>query len=376
MFRSWAFLSTLLFLICSLLSISPAFANSAAVFELMPGVVIDRESDLIFTMQSGNRVEAFSLTTGESIWSSEEAEKPLWVANDTLYAQTETRSSTGDLSVIALDTRSGRPVPGAFEILLPTGVEPFIDQERAKSFAIQMRSDALDLVVTWFYRDQSAVRVPFPDTTDQPIITETGGARIDTSNGSVQSVPVESVSRSALASDTVRQLLNSGELVEPFWVAGSIIANVNNQPSGTGHRDISLLRWDGQSGDELSLVPVFSGPAVSQMASSDEQHLSIARLSGESVNGRLQYDWLVYSLESGTRIGSVTMNRSNQPFAVVDGALLHFRPPEGRRAGNEWVEEAPRIQLIDLSTGNILWYRDIRDVLYRGPAASELRGDR
>jgi hypothetical protein len=353
MYRSWAFFSTLLFLICSLLSVSPAFANSPGVFELLPGVVIDRESDLIFAMQSGNRVEAFSLTTGESIWSSEEAEKPLWVANDTLYAQTETRSSTGDLSVIALDTRSGRPVPGAFEILLPTGVEPFIDQERAKSFAIQMRSDALDLVVTWFYRDQSAVRVPFPDTTDQPIITETGGARIDTSNGSVQSV-----------------------LVEPFWVAGSIIANVNNQPSGTGHRDISLLRWDGQSGDELSLVPVFSGPAVSQMASSDEQHLSIARLSGESVNGRLQYDWLVYSLESGTRIGSVTMNRSNQPFAVVDGALLHFRPPEGRRAGNEWVEEAPRIQLIDLSTGNILWYRDIRDVLYRGPAASELRGDR
>jgi hypothetical protein len=363
-----AYITGITVLLCTLSPIL-IYAAGPAIYELAPGVVVDRDRSAVYAMHQDRSVEAIDLSNGGRLWLSEAAEKPLWVAGDTIYSQGFPETYRGNLSVVFLNAADGN-ASGELEIALPEGVSAPIDQQRGKAFNISFRGDNQDLSASWDFLDQSATRFPWPDQQQPRVISERGAARLDPFSRVATPVSPDAVSARALAPPAVARLLSDGDMREPFWLADTVAATVSNQPRSGGGRQIVLQRWDIASGDRRADSVLFEGQTVTQMASSDQQHLLVSSATLETVSGMHQYRWSLFSLETGEAVAELSMNSSFMPFSVVGGTLLQVTQPFGHRVEGNWVEVPPQIRLVDLQSGAVLWARPIRDTLDRGPVPS------
>jgi len=192
------FLSTTRSVIFTSVLLSPlVYAAGPAVFELAPGIVVDRQGSVIFAMHEGKSVQALDLSNGEQIWNSDAAEKPLWLAGGILYTQGFSQPASGNFQVFYLNPADGSAGMERFEIDLPMGVEPMIDQKAGKTFNIRMRGENQSLSVSWRYIDQSALRREWPDVPPGKVITEKGAALLDATNGEVEKVSPDQVTQRA-----------------------------------------------------------------------------------------------------------------------------------------------------------------------------------
>jgi len=99
----------------------------------------------------------------------------------------------------------------------------------------------------------------------------------------------------------------------------------------------------------------------------------IVSSNGVSDSGILNYLWSIYSVVTGELIGDIQMNKSAMPFSIVEGNLLLASAPFGHRVNGAWVDEPPKLRLLDLTSGAEIWSKPIRDTLYRGPVPSSKR---
>ncbi len=343
-------------------------ASGPDVFELASGVVVDRAGSRVYTMHQERSVEALDLRSGSSLWISDAAEKPLWVATGVVYAQRS--SAAGSLQVMFLDSADGVVEADSLEIPLPFGVKPLIDEKRGQSFSIHFQGGKQPLSASWDFLDQSAMPKPWDDAPAPKVLFERGSALLDPVSKQVEPVSPGSLSARARATSAIGLLLDQGVLQEPFWLVGSVAAGIVEIPGASGEREILLQRWDTKTGSALAEVTLFSGRVVSRMVSADQQHFLVGSASGESANGIIQYRWSIFSLESGDRVAEILMGRSATPFSIVDGDLIQLSPPFGHLVGGVWEEVPPMVRKLDLQTGTQLWASPIRDTLYRGPVPS------
>lgn len=363
-------LNALTMLLVGLLLPLTSHAAGPDVFKLAPGVIVDRAGSRVYTMHQDRSVEAFDLGTGSRVWISDAAQKPLWAAGNTVYAQGFPKPDNGNLHILFLNDADGSLQPETLEVPLPTSVEPQIDEQRGKTFAVHLLGDAQSLLVSWDFLDQSSMPKPWPDAPTPKIVFEQGAALLDPVSEKVEQVSLSAVSPRSRAPAAVGLLLDTSTLKEPFWLAGTVTANITDSSRAQGGREIVLQRWDAETGAALQDITLFEGPVVSHMASADQQHYLVATLSGDTVNGVVQYRWSVFSLESGDLAGEFLMNTSAMPFSLAAGSVLLVTPPFGHLVDDTWVEVAPMVRKLDMQSGAEIWARPIRDTIYRGPVPS------
>lgn len=364
---------SILLLVASFLS-NPVYAAGPDVFELAPGVIVDRAGSVVYTMHPDRGVEASSLDSGSRIWLSNAAEKPFWVDGNTVYAQSIPEQNNGNLHIAFLSVSDGGVKPQNLEVSMPFGVIPLIDERRGKRFSFHVQGENQALFATWDYLDQSTMPKPWPDAPPPRIISEKGAALLDPVAQSAELVSPATVSARARAPAAVGLLLDSGALKEPFWLAETFAANVVDQPLSGSDRQILLQRWEAATGAEQQSVTLFEGRRVSGRASADQQHYLVASRSDEMVAGVLQYRWQIFSMASGEAVGEIQMNRSNMPFNLSDGRLMLVSPPFGHLVNGQWADEPPRVRVLDLQSGREIWSKPVRDTLYRGPVPSNRGG--
>jgi hypothetical protein len=214
---------------------------------------------------------------------------------------------------------------------------------------------------------------PFADAPPPKIRIEKGAALLDTSSMAVEVVSPDLVSSRSRAPSAVGALLDAGSLKEPYWLAETLVISISDLPMSNGNREVKLQRWEAATGTVLKELTLYEGQVLSRMAASDQQHILLVSRTGEAINGIHQYRWSIFSLLTGEPAGEVVMGRSATPFSLIDGNLLHVLPPFGHLVEGQWVEEPPKVRLLDLQSGEVLWARPIRDTIYRGPVPSTLR---
>jgi hypothetical protein len=329
-------------------------------FQLRTGVIVDAGRGVVFVMNHNRGIDADDLSSGRVLWSTTIAAKPLLEFDDRLVAQAEAHSA-GVLPIVVLNSRTGGEPIFEADVPLPAGLSAFIDDRLGAQFSVTARTEPAALFVSWRSTQTaiSGVYRPGPPQTRE----SRGAARIDLKTGQADSLKSnERVKSRGQWPATVQHLLKSGAVRVPPWRAGSLILAAESR----GNRMV-LERWDGDSGQALSSIELAPGFSVAFASGDDRLILTRKAIGADPSTGWQNYEWAIYSLETGQQVAKIRMVISAAPFFIWHSILVYESRPYGRRINGAWTEEPLELRAVDLKTGAESWKIRLRDTVYRGP---------
>jgi hypothetical protein len=302
--------SCALAVLTSLLSM-PALASDS----LQRGVVLDRVNAQVLLMRASGGMEAIDLRSGQTRWTSTEADLPVLANEDQLLAL-RSPAEAGVLQVAFIDLATGQ-TRAQQSAPLPRQAMALIDDRLGQRFDIAVRRDAEGF--DWYYEARhvsGAKRAPAPAP-----------------NGAEnKQVPAASAYSGHVSVDfqTAKLATSTATVAKALDVAAVELA----APKATGARRF-------RSGSGLSIL------ASERMES-------------------LDYRWQL-SQHDGSQLGELSSEYSYLPFEVHDGILLFTTPLRVRSDKAGLNVEGPTLVAFDLAKGMRIWTREIRDTVYRGP---------
>jgi hypothetical protein len=331
---------------------------SGQAFEFVPGVVVDPSGDRVFLMSPERSIDAVSLATGALLWNSDEAAKPLGMHGDLLIAQVESASG---LEVALLDPSRSGTRQQTIQIELPNGLFSRVDDSVGHSFEALATVRSGTPILSWHSRARYTGGVA-PDPGDALVQEESSSYSLDFAAGRALSIdPTDFVETEPSLPPNVRTWSNSAAASLPATRAGGILAGTEIR---AGRERIVLKRWDANSGAPLSDVELFSGPHILELPSVDGSHLLISeRIAPGDFE---EYEWSIFSLATGERIGQVRHHQSHAPFYVLGQTVLYEARPFGRLVADEWQDEPRKLHAVLFGSGATVWEMPLRDTSYKG----------
>lgn len=302
----------------ALLAPGVSMAQSAGE-SLYDGVVIDSAAGTAYVMSQQGGIDALELATGNVMWNSREAAKPLLIKDGSLLAQARP-ARDGELVVVAFDASRGT-AKSRVGIEIPKFVRANVLNGPSRAFRAEA-FEAADgtVVVTWTAEPGRALQgLVEPEPEGMPLKDASassrglsGAVRVDMASG--RAVPVSGT-----------------EALRPRPVTARIAADAGSR----------------------------------QMASIDGRHILHSERNAE---GDLwsRYRWTITDA-AGVKIGSVEAPVSMAPFVVSGNQLLYVAQPSVRREENKLVEQPLRLRAFDLRSGTELWTSAVVDPAFRGP---------
>jgi hypothetical protein len=95
---------------CMAASAAESSVEEGGSFDMFPGVTADSASERLYLMNPQGGIDAIGLASGNLLWTSRAAHKPLAVFDDRLAAQADPTGGSNFLPIILLETNSGRVV--------------------------------------------------------------------------------------------------------------------------------------------------------------------------------------------------------------------------------------------------------------------------
>jgi hypothetical protein len=195
----------------SFVTIHPVAAAEHAVepgpvksWVVIPGGLADLPGKVAYVASANDGVEAVDLESGQTIWESKEAIKPLALAGDQLVAQAPRgQSKINTINLVILDAPSGKVVSNAQPVVLPDWIA--VDGGIGLSFSSVAAMEGNEMVLYWHAERSFAKGVTYANGTPptQEAIAaarkiESGEARLDLGSGNT-SVTVDRVPQSLRA---------------------------------------------------------------------------------------------------------------------------------------------------------------------------------
>lgn len=297
-----------------LLSMAAGAQPVAEIFELRPGVLVDRGAGNAFVMAPGGGVDCVRLGDGALLWRSRLAHKPLALHGPRLLAQVDS-STPARLDLAILSAANGDPLE-TLTADLPAEVFGWIDDRLGGTFRARGRSGADGVLLAWTSSRQVVQGMPTDLAAAQPRVRE-GAFAVD------------------LSAATVAAVAPPPRLLEerrPLLEAGRRLAGL---------------------------------PPGRQFLSADGRHVSVSdRIADGSAWN--EYRWRIYSLD-GQRLGDLETFTSYSPFFVYGSTLILESRPFARRIAGEMREEPWKLRAVALSNGIEQWQLEFRDTTYPGP---------
>jgi outer membrane protein assembly factor BamB len=313
-------------LVAGLLAPAAAMAYAPALHD---GVLIDAAAGAAYVMSPKGGIEALELATGNVLWKSLDAGKPLLVQNGTLVAQAAP-DGPGKLVLVALDARRGA-TRERVNVPIPASLRANLADGPSQSFRTQAFAAEGSVVVTWTAEDGRTLRGVLPPTEES------------TSNDSAAPV-----NETAAAKAGPQPLRGAARL-----------------DLGTGQA-VAMKYEEALQAQAVSVRTPFNRAAdLQQLGSLDGKHiLSSERSKSGSLAAR--YRWTVTD-KAGATVGTVEAPVSMAPFVVSGTRLFYVAQPLVRKEGTRMVQEPLRLRSLDLQTGTELWNQPVIDSTYRGP---------
>ncbi len=329
--------STLLLLTATFLVALPAAGDGVM---LRDGVLVDTARGTAFVMSTEGGLDALDLELGQVQWRSDDAVKPLMLADGRLLAQAEPRID-GALRVVALDAKSSKLVHQA-AIALPEGVRGAIDDSPFTTFRTHARRDGDDAMIAWSKTSTNGTGavLPGPGENMAPAV----------GTASVVDMPVNKGFERA--EGAARMSWDTGAAVA---VAPGAFVQAKAGVASGGLRELPVA-------ERLDLPG-------RQFASIDGLHVLASERLKDTRDVWGQYRWTVALRETGAVVGTINHHRGVAPFVVVDGRLVYASEPMMARRGKEMVQEPLQLRAIDLSSGVQVWAHKVRNTDFAGPFA-------
>jgi hypothetical protein len=277
--------------------------------QIQPGVLVDPVDDRAFLMTPAGAIEAIDIASGDSLWVTEAAEKPVTVTPGRLVAHSS-GESPGILPLAVIDPTDGR-VMLTREARLPDAVRVSVDQGLSSSFELESAEGPGPVRMHWRFHAGTAQGVPTESV--DPGISLSGELSFDSRSGSLETLADRAPPRAAA----------NVELPSP---------------------DRSRLRNFRSVDDRFVLVSTAAAP----------------------VGHDLQYDWQIED-RSGGVLGHTRTNLSYSPFTVSGNTLLYTTPPQNAFVDGQETIQGLTLRAVDLESGEERWSREIRDIRYMGP---------
>ncbi len=335
-------------------------------FELVPGVVIDPASDALYLMRPDGGIERVSISSGSRIWESQRADKPLALAGNQLLAQVEVGAVEAGLEIVLLDSGDGETVTRELRVDLPAGIRPGIDERMGTIFVAQAGVLGSAPWVSWTHTTRYTKGIQrAPDEALQETVQ--AAYQLDLSSGALSAVdPTALKPPITPLPAAVQTWMTTHAATEPPVETGEVIAAARL----IGYRlspfaKIVLERWARGTGAALPSIEVFSGPHVLHARSVDNRHLLVTerRAPGELE----EYEWSIFSLETGERVGRLRHRRSHSAFFVAGNTIVLVQHPYKRRIDDRIVQKRLTVEARVLGSGSLVWERLLRDTRYKGP---------
>ena len=257
-------------------SIGETAARSGSIFEFRPGVIVDPERAAVYLMNPEHGIDAVDLVSGELLWRTDLAAKPLWRDEDQLVAQTEPSVGQQFLRIALLNTHNVATGPRYVDIPLPEGTQAAIDDEMESSFNATVRVYEGALVLNWQY---TYIRVtgPPPSPDDQALERKaTGSVRIDIHTGGIDPIDETAAQREPELPPALIRLKHAQALPGPLWRVRNVLVAIV-RATYEGKQRVSLKRWDAETGEALADVILFDGGLNFRSVSADQRHLLASR---------------------------------------------------------------------------------------------------
>lgn len=327
--------------------------RSEEAARLTDGALLDPGRAAVALMTPGGEVETVDVESGQILWLSADAAKPLGYYGDYLVAQRESET----LEVVFLESTSGA-VADELSIALPPGTSARIDDSVDRRFEPSLRLVGSSPVVSWTETEMYSRGVP--PAPGQPLaISSSRAHRIDVATMSSAEVPVVAAQRSRQLPQTVSAWLGSTPSSNAPRIVGSVAVAAFH---GAGRRDVSLRTWDLGSGQAIAETVVHRGDFTVFETSVDGRHVAVVE---ETQAGR--YQWSVFDSVTAQSVGGFETDHSFAPFAVSGDVALFPLEPRAERDEGGWRDTPRTVRAQSLSSGAVLWERPLRDTRYSGP---------
>lgn len=311
--------------------IAPAPAPARAGSLLGDGSVVDAARGIAYVARPQGGIEALDLSTGQAVWRSAAASKPLALVGGALLAQDEPGPS-GALRLATLDAATGAERARA-DLALPEGISATVTDNLSGAFRV--RAAVLE--------GESSVLLAWTASAAPP---SRGFLPPDLSVRAPVGAPV---SAGAPAAKGVRRGAARLDLA-----AGRAI------PAGDSEAVGIAMAID------RSLAPAGSAEAAVApgLPSIDGRHA----LASERVAGTLHtHRWSISDRATGAVVAVLDAPVSLAPFVVADGKVIYLAQPSMWRDNGVMIHKPLRLRALELATGAESWQAVVRSSAYGGP---------
>lgn len=290
-------------------------------FELSPGVIVDQSGGHVYAMAPDGGIQALRIATGEVLWATKEAAKPIGLTNGRLICQSESSGSAHEVTIVVLDPETGKKIVSN-SALLPPNVVPSVTENRRGNFVASADSFDGSTVVSWQFVKRAQQGLPpstkatlsssevAPDIA--PSQPDNGAFRINLATGQISPVA---------AADVMAQQLKENESPQTSMKVLPVVGRQYLSADG-----LYILVSDEKLESKTYLLTIFNG-------------------------------------RTGIQLGSFQSPVPVLRFFVEGSRIIY----ESRRRLERNKEEQPRKLIsLDLATGHV-WTVILRDTEYLGP---------
>jgi hypothetical protein len=339
------------FFFTAMASAAESSIGESGSLDMSPGVIADPAAERLYLMNSQGGIDAIGLASGNLLWTSRAAGKPLAVFDDRLAAQADPTGGSSSLPIVLLDTKSGRVVSN-IAIPMPPGVmPPSINDKMGTSSSVKARADHDGLLVWWTITGRGISPIPGPVN----VRNYSGAALINLHTNSVTTLAsdqADAMLRGKTSAATPSLSGAEGVYFPPQRVDG-LFVSVKLGSASVGQPAV-LKRWRADGGEPLPDIELGPGFVASSISADRSLFLSVS----DSTPGQ-GYLWSLYSIADWKRVAEVHLADSASPFFVWHSILIYKAMPAA--------EEPTRLRGLNLKTGTQIWTRALRDTAYHGP---------
>jgi outer membrane protein assembly factor BamB len=374
----------------------------------VPAGFVDPAGATFFVTNANGNVEAVDLATGETLWESANAYRPLAVAGHKLIAQARVKDAPDTMRLVLLDLDAkGKLLKQSEEIIVGGTTEydsgeshvreggregerlPVVQAHRTFTFSITATVEKGEAVVRWASRDRE-----LPDYKSR---RNWGRCRLDLDSGKVKDLvrgfqvkgiltgldegeetptgsPISDPKVLEVPAD-LKSVPDTGAPWSRPWVTDGkgclLLAKASKKNKGVPEaREITLYRWDLASGKTAEPVllhdgPVAGGPELGLGRTPDGALIILV------TNDEDRHHVFLFAAATGKRLADVDL-KGRAAFAPITGKPAAVEQVAGGRTvliSDQAVE--PRVVLLAAATGERLADLD----RFKGPISVQVGGD-
>jgi outer membrane protein assembly factor BamB len=333
-------------------------AKDDARIHFIPGGVTDADGAKGFVANDKGGVTAVDLESGESLWDSKTAGKPVAVVNGRVLVQTLDPKNENALRVVGLNAETGEKAWEADAALFPKWVSPLDGPGGGRSFSSHSRMDKNALLIVWQANSWYWGGVPpTPEMVKAATKKAEGAARIDLESGKVEMLdkvpPV-----GPKVSDALRNAAaaNYGDDTLTVLTAGDYFVHAGVEATGDNKQKVVLKRWELATEKALDPIVLAEGAMGYQQFTVPSEGVVLVRDATPMPIVKLDTDWTwtAFALATGKQTAQFSADWRGEDITVVGPRAYYVM--KGKGNGPPFGGSLPRtLRAVDLKTGKRLW---------------------